>query len=122
MGKQAVVIIESEVKGTNRIWYAEVGVQIVDSNENRFSARHPTRLLYSKTFTGSAVRHPDDREKDDVGCQMALGRALESAGKRLQKIAWHNIEDRPKADVVQIKAKKSSGKKAVSRKRKKSKV
>lgn len=43
-----------------------------------------------------AVRHPDDRPDDTVGGLLAVGRALEAAGRQLQRKGWRRV---PKPDV-----------------------
>jgi hypothetical protein len=39
------------------------------------------------TTVGHAVRHPDDPDRKDVAYCLAIGRALEAAGKRLRRRA-----------------------------------
>jgi len=112
MGKEAIVVINPRVRGTSRVWLAEVDVTIITDNENASFLREP---LYSKRFTGSAVKNPLDREDSKVGCELALGRALESAGKRLQRIAWNNIPSHPVEEEVKVAKPKPSRAKTKSK-------
>lgn len=69
--------------------------------------------------SGTAVRHPDDKFIKDVAQNLAIGRALESLGKKLQKrgngVVKQNADnaarkERQKADTTKTFAKNTLGK------------
>lgn len=64
--------VETSMTGTSRAWVASVNVVV----------RQGDKTIYYKEFRGSATKHPSDKTKDKIGAELALGRALESAGKR----------------------------------------
>jgi len=70
------------ITGTSRVWIAEVDISVENANG---------KVLYSRQFKGEAVKHPDDKSRDRIGAELALGRAMEAAGKRLQNIAWAQV-------------------------------
>lgn len=98
--KERMLFIDTDVRGANRVWIAEVDIS-VESDQ---------AIIYRKTFTGTAFRDPSDRPNDNVGAQLAIGRALESAGKRIQKIAWQNVQ-KPEIEKIDKKPAKKDKKK-----------
>lgn len=98
-----------------RIW---VGSQSVLSSSRATVARIIVRIGDEETeFTGEALVFPGDKETDadkfdpEIGQLLALGRALESAGRRLQrrghglvKTADHNRQMR----IVQMENRKQT--------------
>lgn len=77
--------VKTSLAGTSRAWIAKVKVRVVKEGEEGETE------LYKKTFSGVSMKHPKDRTKDKIGAELALGRALENAGKRLQKVAWGEV-------------------------------
>jgi hypothetical protein len=74
--KKYLVGVDVEVQSDNDVSMAEVQVDMIGNN-----FRTP---LYFRRFGGSARRNPVDKANRDAGAMIALGRALEQAGKQLQ--------------------------------------
>lgn len=57
----------------------------------------PTETTVEQPHTGRAWKSPSDDPDPEVGYRMALGRALESMGRDLQRQAWRAIHDKERA-------------------------
>lgn len=84
MSRDKDVYINSWVVGSSRAWIASVNVHIEDGMTGA--------IHFDNTFKGSATRDPHDREDDVAGAELALGRALEAAGQRLQYVAMKRVD------------------------------
>jgi len=77
--KQYYVEVDVEVQADNDVAMAEVNVAIDGKG-------YYAPSFYERRFGGSARRNPIDKANKDAGALIALGRALEQAGKQLQAV------------------------------------
>lgn len=80
MPKKVLVTVEVDALSNNKTTMAALNITVYRGDN--------LRKIYNKKVTGMALRHPDDPNKVDVGLLLAIGRALEAVGARMQKAAY----------------------------------
>jgi vacuolar-type H+-ATPase subunit H len=80
-----------------------VGVQFIETvreGDKTFAfGIYADHVIGRIPFCGLAERNPTDKENHKRGRNFAIGRALENAGKEVQKAEWKKIKSKSKATI-----------------------
>lgn len=100
----------------HREQFQDVVIKVVTTQDSSIAIA----TYYGQDFiesSGTARRHPDDRSKPSIGENLAIGRALENLGLKLQKrangIVKQNDDNAARKATQQVEAVKPSRKKKV---------